>query len=39
LVAFSVLGALYGWYEYKRRQRAESPKVPRAKPQVRRRTA
>lgn len=39
LVAFSVMGALYGLYEYKRRQRAERPKVPRAKPQVRRRTA
>src|ERR1700722_2893697 len=39
LVAFSVLGALYGLFEYKRRQKAESPKVPRAKPQVRRRTA
>lgn len=39
LVAFSVMGALYGLYEYKRRQRAEHPKVPRAKPQVRRRTA
>src|SRR5271168_2369186 len=39
LVAFSVLGALYGLYEYKRRQRSEHTKAPRAKPQVRRRTA
>jgi membrane protein YqaA with SNARE-associated domain len=39
LVAFSVVAGLYGWFEYKRRQKGESPKVPRRRPQVRRRTA
>jgi membrane protein YqaA with SNARE-associated domain len=36
LIAFSVLGALYGLYEYKRRQKGE---VSSPRPQVRRRTA
>jgi len=39
LIAFSVMGGLYGLYEYKRRQRGERPKAKRAGPQVRRRTA
>jgi membrane protein YqaA with SNARE-associated domain len=39
LIAFSVLGGLYGLYEYKRRQRASGEDVPRSRPQVRRRTA
>jgi membrane protein YqaA with SNARE-associated domain len=39
LVAFSVAAGLYGWFEYKRRQKAETPKVARPKPQIRRRTA
>ncbi|HLX86031.1 MAG TPA: VTT domain-containing protein [Terriglobales bacterium] len=34
LIAFSVLGALYGLFEYKRRQKLETPRVarPRMKP-------
>ncbi len=39
LIAFSVLGALYGLYEYKRRQKTERPKTSQPKPQVRRRMA
>ena len=39
LVTFSVAGGLYGLFEYKRRQKADSPKAPRPRPQVRRRTA
>src|SRR5271157_5123012 len=39
LIAFSVLGALYGLYEYKRRQKAEGPKTPRPRLQPRRRGA
>lgn len=39
LIAFSVLGGLYGLFEYKRRQKGESPKAPHPRPQVRRRTA
>jgi membrane protein YqaA with SNARE-associated domain len=39
LIAFSVLGALYGLFEYKRRQKAEGPKASRPKSQARRRTA
>jgi membrane protein DedA with SNARE-associated domain len=39
LVAFSVLGALYGLFEYRRRQKAEDPKISRPGPQTRRRTA
>ena len=39
LIACSVIGALYGLFEYKRRQKAEQPKVPRAKTRIRRRTA
>lgn len=39
LIAFSVLGGLYGLFEYKRRQNGESPKAPHSRPQVRRRTA
>jgi membrane protein YqaA with SNARE-associated domain len=39
LIAFSLLGALYGLYEYKRRQKGERPKASQPSPQVRRRTA
>jgi len=39
LIAFAVLGALYGLYEYRRRQKAEGPKTSRARSQARRRTA
>jgi membrane protein YqaA with SNARE-associated domain len=39
LVGFSVVAGLYGWIEYKRRQKGESPKIPRPRAQVRRRTA
>ena len=39
LIAFSVVGALYGLFEYKRRQKAESPKASRPSSQPRRRTA
>jgi membrane protein YqaA with SNARE-associated domain len=39
LIAFSVLGGLYGLYEYKRRQKAERPKTSRARSAARRRTA
>jgi membrane protein YqaA with SNARE-associated domain len=39
LIAFSVIGALYGLFEYKRRQKAGQPQVPRAKTRIRRRTA
>jgi membrane protein YqaA with SNARE-associated domain len=37
LIAFSVIGALFGWFEYKRRQKAGGPVPLRAK--TRRRTA
>jgi len=37
LIAFSVVGGLYGLYEYKHRQKSEHPKTSRAR--VRRRTA
>ncbi len=39
LIAFSVLGALYGWYEYSRRQKRSAPKATRPKVQARHRTA
>jgi membrane protein YqaA with SNARE-associated domain len=39
LIAFSVAGALYGLFEYKRRHKPAKPKVPRPKLQIRRRTA
>ena len=39
LIAFSVIGGLYGVFEYKRRQRAENPKPARTRSQPRRRTA
>jgi membrane protein YqaA with SNARE-associated domain len=39
LIAFSVLGGLYGLYEYKRRQKPGAPKAARPKLQPRRRTA
>jgi len=39
LVIFSLAGGLYGLYQYKRRQKGEQPKIPRTRPQVRRRTA
>jgi membrane protein YqaA with SNARE-associated domain len=38
LIALSVIGGLYGLYEYKRRQKPEKPK-PRSRAQARRRTA
>ena len=39
LIVFSVAGALYGLFEYKRRQKAETAKAPRSASQPRRRTA
>jgi membrane protein YqaA with SNARE-associated domain len=39
LIAFSVLGGLYGLFEYKRRQKANAPKPARPKVQPRQRTA
>jgi len=39
LIAFSALGALYGLYEYKRRQKNSGQEAPRPKSQPRRRTA
>ncbi len=39
LIAFSVAGTLYGLFEYKRRQKAESPKPSRPRSQPSRRTA
>jgi len=39
LIAFSVLGALYGLFEYKRRQKAEGPRTSRPRSEARRRTA
>ena len=39
LIAFSVLGGLYGLFEYKRRQKVEAPKAPSPTSQPRRRTA
>jgi membrane protein DedA with SNARE-associated domain len=39
LIAFSVLAALYGLFEYKRRHKTESPKAARPKSRLRRRTA
>ena len=39
LIAFSVVGALYGLFEYKRRQKNRAPKVARPKAQPRQRTA
>ncbi len=38
LIAFSVLGGLYGLFEYKRRQKLEASKAPRPTSQTRRRT-
>lgn len=39
LIAFSVIGGLYGLFEYKRRQKGDSPKASRPKSRLRRRTA
>ena len=39
LIAFSVIGALYGLFEYKRRQKSGQPQVAPAKTRIRRRTA
>src|ERR1700683_498428 len=39
LIVFSVAGGLYGFYEFKRHHKAESPKPARSRPQPRRRTA
>ncbi|MFZ3263066.1 MAG: VTT domain-containing protein [Terriglobales bacterium] len=39
LIAFSVIGALYGLFEYKRRQKTSGPKAARPKTRTRRRTA
>ena len=39
LIAFSVLGALFGLFEYKRRQKANAPETPRPKLLPRRRRA
>jgi membrane protein YqaA with SNARE-associated domain len=39
LIAFSVLGALYGLYEYKRRHKTSTAATPRPKSQARRRMA
>ena len=39
LIAFSVIGALYGLFEYKRRQKASQSQGARARTRIRRRTA
>jgi membrane protein YqaA with SNARE-associated domain len=39
LIAFALLGALYGLYEYRRRQKVDAPKAPRPTSQPRQRTA
>jgi membrane protein YqaA with SNARE-associated domain len=39
LIAFSVIGGLYGVFEYKRRHKADSLKPPRPRSRLRRRTA
>ena len=39
LIAFSLLGGLFGLFEYKRRQKANGPETPRPKSQPRRREA
>jgi membrane protein DedA with SNARE-associated domain len=39
LIAFSAAAALFGLFEYKRRQKGEGPKRSTATPRVRRRTA
>ena len=39
LIAFSVLGGLYGLYEYKRRQKPDKPRAAGTKPRVRPREA
>jgi len=39
LIAFSVLGGLYGLFEYKRRQKTSGPETPPSRSQARRRTA
>ena len=39
LIALSVIAALYGLFEYKRRQKAGQPQVPQAKTRIRRRMA
>lgn len=39
LIAFSVIGGLYGLFEYRRRQRAGDPEPPGSPSQARRRTA
>jgi membrane protein YqaA with SNARE-associated domain len=39
LIAFSVLGALFGLFEYKRRQKANAPETPRSRVLPRRRRA
>ncbi len=39
LIAFSVIGALYALFEYKRRQKNSAPKAPRPKVRPRERTA
>ncbi len=39
LIAFSVVGALVGLYQYKRRQKSGRPKISHPRPHIRRRTA
>ena len=39
LIAFSVLGGIYGLFEYKRRQKTSGPETPPSRSQARRRTA
>ena len=39
LIALSVLGGLYGLFEYKRRQKGEGPKASSPTPRIRQRTA
>ncbi len=39
LIAFSVVGGLYGLYQYKRRHKGERRKISQPRPQIRRRTA
>lgn len=39
LIVFSAAGGLYGWFEYRRRQKGAKPKPARPRVQIRRRTA
>jgi membrane protein YqaA with SNARE-associated domain len=39
LIVCAVAASLYGFYQYKRSQTGDRPKIPRPRPQIRRRTA